>query len=105
MALITTAPDTLTATIIQIFTSPALLDTEVGDRTNVIVQFNVDGVKATYTDEADDITALITQKEYGVYFGIGEADLTCEYMGEVYTGSIDTLAVGEEITFTKEVPI
>lgn len=102
MALITDAPATLTATIIQIFTSPALLDTETEDRTNVVVQFAVDGVKAVYTSESLDIPTLITQKEYGVYFGVSDADLTCEYMGETYTGSIDTLAVGEEITFEKE---
>lgn len=103
MALITTAPETLTATIVSIFSSGKLLSTEEGDRTNIVLAFEVDGVKAVYTDEADDIPALITQKEYGVFFGVGEADLTCEYMGEIYTGAITTLAVGEEITFEKEV--
>ena len=103
MALITTAPETLTATIISIFSSDKLLSTEEGDRTNIVVAFEVDGVKAVYTDEENDIPALITQKEYGVYFGVGESALTCEYMGEIYTGTIETLAVGEEITFKKEV--
>ena len=58
--------------IVQIFKSPALLGTEDSDRINVVVKFNDDTAKAVYTDEANEILALTTQKGYGVYFNVAD---------------------------------
>ena len=98
MALITTAPETISGKISAIFKSVAQLS-EQTDRINLVVDFTdangkpIYGVKAFYTDEDDQIAALSTQKAYGVYFSpvidTGSAVLTAEFMGETYVGSAD----------------
>lgn len=98
MALITTAPETISGKITAIFKSVAQLS-EDAERINLVINFTdsngkpIYGVKAVYTDEDDQIAALSTQKTYGVFFkpvlSSGSAVLTAEFMGTTYVGSAD----------------
>ena len=117
MALITTAPETISGKITAIFKSVAQLSEEketfdasietaakaaemfMSERINLVINFTdsdgkpIYGVKAVYTDEDDQIAALSTQKAYGVFFkpvlDSGSAVLTAEFMGTTYVGSAD----------------
>ena len=73
--------------ITQIFTSPALLATDDGDRINVVVEFEDKTAQAVYTSESTQIPNLQTQKGYGVYFGVADnAAVKFVSGGETVTG-------------------
>lgn len=106
MALITSAPATLTGTITGLFSSvPQLSETS---RTNITVEFDAARVLAIYTNEADQIEALSTQKDYCVFMGPVVNDnkyvLKVAYLDATYTCelAVATAALGLEITFTKD---
>ena len=107
MALITEAPATLTGTITGLFSSvPQLAETS---RTNITVEFDAARVFATYTNEADQIAALSTQKDYCVFMGPVVNDdeeyvLKVSFLGATYTCelAVASAALGLEITFSKD---
>lgn len=107
MALISEAPATLTGKITALFSSvPQLSETS---RTNITVEFDAARVFAIYTDEADQIEALSTQKDYCVFMGpvVNDDDeyvLKVSYLGATYTCelAVASAALGLEITFSKD---
>lgn len=107
MALITSAPNTITGVLTQIFLSPAFGDEET-PRVNWVINFELPTVKAIYTDEESQIADLSTIKPYGVFFkpyenNSEEIELKCSFMGATYTAEDPDGTIGEEITFTKDV--
>ena len=107
MALITEAPATLTGTITGLFSSvPQLSETS---RTNITVEFDAARVLAIYTNEADQIAALSTQKDYCVFMGpvVNDDDeyvLKVSFLGATYTCelAIADAQVEQQLTFTKD---
>lgn len=107
MALITEAPATLTGKISDVFLSVPQLN-EQTERVNVTVEFDTARVFAIYTNEADQIAALSTQKEYCVFmapvFEGGQMTLKVAFLGATYTASVPvaSLTIGYQITFNKD---
>lgn len=107
MALITEAPATLTGKITGLFSSvPQLSETS---RTNITVEFDAARVFAIYTNEANQIAALSTQKDYCVFMGPVVNDdeeyvLKVSFLGATYTCelTVASAALGLEITFSKD---
>ena len=105
MALITSAPATISGTLVQIFLSPPFGVEE--SRVNWVVQFELPTVKAIYSDEEDQIADFSTVHPYGVYFkpyvnGDSEVELKCAFMGATYTATDPDGTIGETITFSKD---
>ena len=106
MALITSAPETITGVCTSIFTSPPLAENEEV-RVNIIITFGLPTVKAIYSNEEAQIAGLSTIKPYGVYFGpyvdstLDSVVFKCSFMDATYTATEFT-GVGNEITFTKD---
>lgn len=98
MALITEAPETINGTIIGLFRTKNPISDGVAD--NIVVQFDIDGVKAVYNNESYEIPEAITQKPYGVYLN-NRGDMSCEFMGVKYMGGVELESVhlGQQITF------
>lgn len=107
MALITSAPATLTGTITALFSS--VPQPSKTSRTNITVEFDASRVFAIYTDEEGQIAALSTQKDYCVFMDPVVNDdeeyvLKVSFLGATYTCelAVASAALGLEITFTKD---
>lgn len=107
MALITEAPATLTGKLSSVFLSVPQLN-EQTERVNVTVEFDAARVFAIYTNEANQIAALSTQKDYCVFmnppFIGGFMTLKVAFLGATYTASVSaaSLTIRSLITFEKD---
>lgn len=87
----------------EIFLSSKLFPNEETDRTNIVIEFDKEGIECIYTNEAIDIPALITHKRYGVFFGVKPNDtLKVKYNGDIFIATLESIELGE-INFIKEV--
>lgn len=109
MSLPTTAPDYIVGKIIDLFTSPKLLDADSSERKNYVIELPYEGIKLYIDDDAEStaITNLRTFKPYGViladYDGSQLTIYKCSFLNKTYTvNAINSVTLGGEIGFLED---